>query len=145
MNNRKLIENFIQLLPLWHYKIERPIKRTQKHSQISYEAHVCLIALAKNGPLTMSQLAASLKLSKQQATQLIDKLYQAHLIQRSHDEKDRRIILITICDAGIQFLKENQIDPALAQAALSLSLSELEKQQLLQATEILLRLLPKLE
>ena len=56
MNDRDIIDNFIKLLPLWHYKVERPIKRTQKHSQISYETHYCLIALAKKGPMIYCKL-----------------------------------------------------------------------------------------
>ena len=145
MNDRDIIDNFIKLLPLWHYKVERPIKRTQKHSQISYETHYCLIALAKKGPMTMSELSSFLKLSKQQATQIIDKLYQHHLIQRFHDEKDRRMIRIAISEEGTQFLKENVIDSASVEASMPLTLDEKEKEELRNATDTLIRLLTKLD
>lgn len=93
----------------------------------------------------MSELSSSLKLSKQQATQIIDKLYQHHLIQRFHDEKDRRMIRIAISEEGTQFLKENVIDSASVEASMPLTLDEKEKEELRNATDTLIRLLTKLD
>jgi DNA-binding MarR family transcriptional regulator len=49
---------------------------------------------------TVSDLANFLKLSKSSATQLIERLVEANLIERIHDRKDRRIIRLVITENG---------------------------------------------
>lgn len=145
MSKKEILDDLVRLLPYWHYKVERPIKQSQKHSSISYEAYYCLIALLRNGAMSMSELSSSLKLSKQQATQIIDKLYQHHLVERASDEKDRRIIRIVIRDEGKAFLLENEIDTTKLLEQISLNLSEEDILRLKSATTIFLDILPKLK
>ena len=50
MNHTASMQELIRLLPHWHYKVERSIRRQQKSRQISYETYFCLMTLKNCGP-----------------------------------------------------------------------------------------------
>ena len=52
------------------------------------------------GPLAMSQLAAQLGISLPTATGLIDRLVEARLARREHDDRDRRVVRVCSTEAG---------------------------------------------
>lgn len=141
--NDILRKNIIHVLPHWHYKIERSIKQNQRNKNVSYETYFCLLILEKHGLMKMSEIAKHLRLSKQQATQMIDKLYQHQLIDRKNDIHDRRSIYICINQNGRQFLTENPLDTTSLQEQIQTHLSADEQEELNQAIATLLRLLKK--
>ncbi|MFQ8705997.1 MAG: MarR family winged helix-turn-helix transcriptional regulator [Thomasclavelia sp.] len=143
MKHKEIVNNLIRLLAYWHYKIEKPLKKTQKYPKISYESYFCLVTLGKFGPLTMSEIAKNLKLSKQQATQLIDKLYNEHFVDRLVDNSDRRKILINLTDNAKNFLKTSHFDGTVLDLQIETKLSYSEQQELYEATETMIRLLSK--
>ncbi|WP_270640632.1 MarR family winged helix-turn-helix transcriptional regulator [Longibaculum muris] len=140
---KTLYQNIIHILPHWHYKIERSIKQKQKNKNISYETYFCLLILKKGGLVKMSEIARDLRLSKQQATQMIDKLYQHGMIDRQDDPQDRRSILIGINDKGRQFLIDNPLDTSPLQEQIQTHLTADEQAEFNQAIETLLRLFRK--
>ena len=140
---KTLYQNIIHILPHWHYKIERSIKQKQKNKNISYETYYCLLILKKGGLVKMSEIARDLRLSKQQATQMIDKLYQHGMIDRQDDPQDRRSILIGINDKGKQFLIDNPLDTSPLQEQIQTHLTADEQTEFNQAIETLLRLFRK--
>ena len=140
---KTLHQNIIHILPHWHYKIERSIKQKQKNKNISYETYFCLLILKKGGLVKMSEIARDLRLSKQQATQMIDKLYQHGMIDRQDDPQDRRSILIGINDKGKQFLIDNPLDTSPLQEQIQTHLTADEQTEFNQAIETLLRLFRK--
>lgn len=142
-NEKTLYQNIIHILPHWHYKIERSIKQKQKNKNISYETYFCLLILKKGGLVKMSEIARDLRLSKQQATQMIDKLYQHGMIDRQDDPQDRRSILIGINDKGRQFLIDNPLDTSPLQEQIQTHLTADEQAEFNQAIETLLRLFRK--
>ena len=141
--NNTLHKNIIHILPHWHYKVERSIKQNQKHKNMSYETYFCLLILEKDGLMKMSEIAKRLRLSKQHATQMIDKLYQYQLIERQDDPNDRRSILICINKNGQQFLKENPLDTTPLQEQIQQHLTPQEQEEFNQSIATLLRLLKK--
>ena len=140
---KTLYQNIIHILPHWHYKIERSIKQKQKNKNISYETYFCLLILKKGGLVKMSEIARDLRLSKQQATQMIDKLYQHGMIDRQDDPQDRRSILIGINDKGKQFLIDNPLDTSPLQEQIQTHLTADEQTEFNQAIETLRRLFRK--
>lgn len=140
---KTLYQNIIHILPHWHYKIERSIKQKQKNKNISYETYFCLLILKKGGLVKMSEIARDLRLSKQQATQMIDRLYQHGMIDRQDDPQDRRSILIGINDKGKQFLIDNPLDTSPLQEQIQTHLTADEQAEFNQAIETLLRLFRK--
>lgn len=143
--NNTLHKNIIHILPHWHYKIERSIKQKQKNKDMSYETYFCLLILEKDGLIKMSEIAKRLRLSKQQATQMIDKLHQHQLIERQDDPHDRRSILICINEKGKQFLKDNPLDTTPLQEQIQKHLTLQEQEEFNQSIATLLRLLKKWE
>lgn len=106
MNNKKIMEDLYALLPYWHYCIDRPFKQIQKENKISFETYYCLQMLRKNGAMTMSELSRILRISKQQATRMIDSLYQYDFVDRLPDDHDRRIIHIKITKRAEDFIDQ---------------------------------------
>ena len=99
-------EIMLKLLPYWHYEIEKPFKMSLK-DKMSLETYYCLQILQQDGSMTMTDLASRLKISKQQATKIIDTLYKYHFIERKYNEQDRRYITICVADPAIRYIDEN--------------------------------------
>ncbi len=61
-----------------------------------------LRTLAHNNPATITQFADALKISQPTASQLVDRLVQAGLAERSEDPDDRRRMLVRLSKKGQQ-------------------------------------------
>ncbi len=95
----KMVDDLYLLRPLLRKKIFKHKKMLkQGHMPRSYY-HV-LGVLIKKGDLPMSEIGRRVHISKSNMTSLIDKLVENELVKRVPDEKDRRVINITITDKG---------------------------------------------
>src|SRR5262249_48166899 len=75
--------------------------------------------LMASGPLTLGELALHLNLSKATTTELVDRLEARGLVDRMHDERDRRRIFLWLTEAGrVRAAAHPRVleDEALAQA-----------------------------
>lgn len=61
--------------------------------------------LHENNNATITEIAAHLKLSKSSATQLIERLTTATVIERKADVHDKRITRLALTDKGVSELK----------------------------------------
>ena len=145
MNHTTSMQELIRLLPHWHYKVERSIRRQQKSRQISYETYFCLMTLKNCGQMKMGELAKAMRLSKQQATHMIDSLHRYGLVERSENPGDRRSIYIGITAQGFRFLKENALDATALYEQMLQKLSDREIAALEQAVHTMLEVLTKLD
>ena len=143
MNRSK--KELIRLLPYWHYKVERTIRRNQTSKQISYETYFCLMTLKSCGQLKMGELANMLRLSKQQATHMVDSLYRYGLVERKENPNDRRSIYIGITDNGAHFLEENALHSEPFYNQLKQKFSDKEIEEFDDAVHTLLKFLEQLE
>lgn len=65
------------------------------------ERHISLlISLAIEGPGTVSELAQRLDMSTAHASLVVGELARAGLVERNHDERDRRLIVVSLSDAA---------------------------------------------
>jgi DNA-binding MarR family transcriptional regulator len=65
------------------------------------ERHIgALISLAIAGPATVSELAARMDMSLAHASLVVGDLAGAGLVDRDHDERDRRRIVVSLSDAA---------------------------------------------
>ena len=65
------------------------------------ERHVgALISLAIGGPATVSELAERTDMSLAHASLVVGELAGAGLVERDHDERDRRRIIVSLSDAA---------------------------------------------
>lgn len=110
MENTKIdlvAESFLKIFPL---VIKYIILLGDKLSdpEYSYQEYQALHVLKDNGPLPISAVGTRLLISKPRMTVLVDKLYDAGLIERYHDGKDRRIINIELTEKGKEFTVRHQ-------------------------------------
>lgn len=62
--------------------------------------------LEKNPKTRMSDLASHISTSLSSATQIVERMVHAGFVTRAQDEKDRRVVLLTITDKGLHEFKE---------------------------------------
>lgn len=143
MNNELLLKNILDILPLWNNKIVKPFKQSLQ-GELSLELYYCMQVLKKFEPLTMTETAQHLNMTKQTATKVVDKLYSIHFIERIADENDRRIIQIRTTDIGKNYIDKNYCKDSIFLEAIMESLNEEEMVKMNQAIETLKSLLPKI-
>lgn len=56
--------------------------------------HVQIMVALSQGPHSVRQLAELLDVSSPAVTQLVDRLVEIGMVERRHDEKDRRVVLV---------------------------------------------------
>ncbi len=81
------------------------------------ERHVgALVSLAIAGPATVSELAERMDMSLAHASLVVGDLAGAGLVDRDHDERDRRRIIVSLSDAAKPAVAQmrNRHGPALA-------------------------------
>jgi DNA-binding MarR family transcriptional regulator len=65
------------------------------------ERHVAmLISLAIEGRATVSELGQRLDMTSAHASLVVGELARAGLVERNHDERDRRLIIVSLSDAA---------------------------------------------
>ena len=95
----------------------RPARRPQDRGQpeCSQQELKALAALGQRHTLTMSELAAILKVPLSTATHMIDKLVVKNLVERRHVKHDRRIVQVAFSKKGKrihQFVLESRFTAA---------------------------------
>jgi DNA-binding MarR family transcriptional regulator len=76
-------------------EIPESLKRAGRHGERHIQA---LISLAITGPATVSALAERLEISTANASLVVGELARAGLVQRDHDERDRRRIVVSLSE-----------------------------------------------
>jgi MarR family transcriptional regulator, organic hydroperoxide resistance regulator len=59
-----------------------------------------LISLAVEGPGTVSELGQRMDITTAHASLVVGELARAGLVERDHDERDRRLIVVSLSDAA---------------------------------------------
>ena len=93
----------------------------------------------------MSVLARKLAISKQQLTKIADALVLRGCVSRSSDEKNRRVILLSLTQEGkalVRALQDEVVERMLPQFG---RLDETELQEFSQAADTIRRLLDKVK
>jgi len=63
-----------------------------------------LMLLSTIGPSRMSELAATLHITLSTCSGLVERLVESGLVNRRTDEHDRRQVIVSLSDEGIEFL-----------------------------------------
>lgn len=92
----KTIENFLILLRA----VEKKINEVSKGNSLSTLQYEAMRVINQLGECSMRNLSISLNLSMASATQLIDRMITAGLVERKGLEKDRRVVLVTLSKIG---------------------------------------------
>lgn len=62
--------------------------------------------LQENGPITMGELSELLTVTHGVATRMVDRLLKKGMVERSRDENDRRVVLISLTRLGTRVTTE---------------------------------------
>ncbi len=78
---------------------------SHRHFGVTMTQASVLMLLMHEGRKTMSEVALALGVSKSAATQLLDSLIEQGFVERTQDEKDRRVAYVDLSRNGIRHLK----------------------------------------
>lgn len=67
-------------------------------------SHIQIMVLLSGGPRTISRISAVLGIAKPNITPLLDNLTARALVERVRDEHDRRIVNVSLTDAGWEMI-----------------------------------------
>lgn len=102
---KEVAENMFQVLKLFQNKMFRPFELAIKCDGGPMQFRI-LGMLKHRESISMSDIAHEMMVSKQQLTPVIDKMIEAKLVVRENDSRDRRIINISLDEAGREMLAE---------------------------------------
>jgi DNA-binding MarR family transcriptional regulator len=95
-------------------------------------AHLFLMTMIeKQGPLAMTRVAELIGSGLPTATGIVTRMEERGLVRREHDTRDRRVVFVTLTDAGSAELETLQLARRQRMAAAISHLTEPERAQLL--------------
>lgn len=82
----------------------------KKKNNITRTQQIILLALAAEEKLTMSQLAAKINTSNEQATRAVAQLVDRGFIERLQDNSNRRVINIRLTEKAQEFISKTKAE-----------------------------------
>jgi DNA-binding MarR family transcriptional regulator len=79
---------------------------TELNIELTFPQNIALQALVEKSPSTMSELANWLKISHGVATRTVDRLVDKGLVERRHDDVDRRVVLVSLSEDGRDYAEK---------------------------------------
>jgi DNA-binding MarR family transcriptional regulator len=76
--------------------------------KLTGQQFVMLHFISKHGPCKVTDLAEKMEVKPSAITVMIDRLIAQEVVQRRHDDKDRRVVLIDMTDRGHDVLQQLQ-------------------------------------
>lgn len=138
---REVSENYtfrilMTLRHIMHY-VDSYSRQLGTEYQITGPQLVCLHAIVKNGPLTLSELGKQVSLSMSTTNGIVDRLEQKKLVLRERKHHDRRKVIISATEEGMilkarapmplqgRLIKTISEMPELEQVSIALSLEKI--------------------
>lgn len=78
---------------------------SHRHFGVTMTQASVLMLLMREGRKTMSEVALALGVSKSAATQLLDGLIEQGFVERTQDEKDRRVAYVELSSNGLRHFR----------------------------------------
>ena len=101
-----MLDAVVKELSAWNPRERMGMFRRWVQGSLSLiQLHVLTI-LEGEGPVSMSRLAETLDVSVASATGIVDRMEQRGLVERRHDESDRRVVLVHPTAAGDAVFKD---------------------------------------
>ncbi|MDD5337971.1 MAG: MarR family transcriptional regulator [Dehalococcoidales bacterium] len=89
--------------------LNRYLEITMKKDDISPLHHIAMYRLVRaGGSLTPTQLSEAMFRSKHSVTKIMDNLEKEGFIVRDFSSKDRRVTVIRVTEAGLEYVRKNQ-------------------------------------
>lgn len=104
-------------------------------------SHMQILVMLRRRPMSIGDLSRKLAIAKPNITPLVDELCEAGLVERVRDEQDRRVVKVSLLEAGYQKLDEIAACEADRVRAWSENISRSEIRELNRSLQSLLRIL----
>ena len=104
------IDNFsrevVEIMPQLYREFAKREDNELSRGQISFPQMVALVYISKKSCVSMKSIANNLGIKMSSASTLIDRLIRDKMLTRRHDEKDRRIVQISITAKGTEVIHQ---------------------------------------
>lgn len=94
----QILEDMILILPVFHKKLLRMDLGGVTGNMT--RLHFAIMGILSRGSMNATELANNLMASKSQITHLIDQLVKQGVVERRHDDKDRRVTNLFLTEKG---------------------------------------------
>jgi DNA-binding MarR family transcriptional regulator len=91
------------------YRRINNIMNEKVHKELTTDQFATLRFLHKNEPSTSSDIAHEFAIGKSAVTAQVNRLYERGLINRERDQKDRRIVYLTLTEEGKELMEQGTI------------------------------------
>ena len=125
---RELVNRYIALQFSVTKKAEAMIKE-KIGSDLTHDQHYMLRYIHQRKSCTSTALAEEFEVNKSAITAIINRLWDKGLIERTRDEKDRRVVYLTLTDKGREFFEkaEERVTKLVESFICDFEQSEIEK------------------
>jgi DNA-binding MarR family transcriptional regulator len=93
-SRQDLVESLLDEMTPWNPNERMSAFRSWLSGSLSLVHLHVLTILELDGPLSMSRLAEALDVSVASATGIVSRMEERHLVERRHDETDRRVVSV---------------------------------------------------
>jgi DNA-binding MarR family transcriptional regulator len=101
-----LVAELVEEMTAWSPRERINVFRSWLKGSLSLIHLHVLTILEADGPLPMSHLAETLDVSVASTTGIIGRMEERGLVERSHGEADRRVVLVRPTEAGIAIFRD---------------------------------------
>lgn len=122
------------LAPLLAHHRQRWAARCQAHG-LSIIGFQVLALLEMHGAMPMSRLAEELDVALPNATGIIGRMAEREIVQRRHDDVDRRMVLVSLTDEGRRLIDEIEAGRRERMAILFGAMDGTQQRRLLQSAK----------
>jgi DNA-binding MarR family transcriptional regulator len=122
------------LAPLLAHHRHRWAARCQAHG-LSIIGFQVLALLEMHGGLPMTRLAEELDVALPNATGIVGRLVGRGIVERTRDDSDRRLVLVTLTDAGHRLIGEMEAGRRDRMSRLFAQLNDDQQRRLLQSVK----------
>lgn len=108
MDSRQVADHFVKFATKFFFMAKSQYQQQNqiRANTLAFHALITLKELEERQELTMSQLAQELAITKQQLTKLVNDLEKKGLVERIHDQENRRQVYIRITPLGCSMMDE---------------------------------------
>jgi len=101
-----IIRELVGEMTSWSPKDRMQVFRSWLKGSLSLIHLNVLTVLEMGGPLPMSRLADTLDVSVASATGIVSRMEERSLVEREHDDEDRRVVLVIPTETGLAVFRD---------------------------------------
>ncbi len=100
MNREQQIQQYFETIICLNRSIRAGKRNPLKKTGINRAQFGLFFLIARNGKLSVKEIAGNLGVTSSAATQMINGLVKSEIVERVVDEKDRRVVIVQFSEKG---------------------------------------------